>query len=83
MSDMVQPDSKATGNTHCSADDYGRLYQESIANPDAFWAKQAERLDCLKAPSKIANWSYDLGFIHVGGIFLFICCLFHMTHFFI
>ena len=59
MSDMVQPDSKATGNTHCSADEYRQLYADSIADPDAFWAKQAERIDWVTAPSKIANWSYD------------------------
>lgn len=59
MSDMVQPDDKATGNTHCSAADYQRLYDESISDPEGFWAKQAERLDWVKPPEKIANWSYD------------------------
>ncbi len=46
-------------NTHCSAADYDRLYQESLSDPDGFWAKQAERLDWNKVPSTIANWSYD------------------------
>ncbi|MEO9467836.1 acetate--CoA ligase [Parasphingorhabdus sp.] len=59
MSDMVQPGDKATGNTHCTAADYGRLYDESISDPDGFWAKQAERLDWIKPPEKIADWSYD------------------------
>ena len=59
MSDMIQPDSKATTGTHCSAEDYDRLYAESIANPDAFWAGHAKRLDWVKDPSKISNWSFD------------------------
>lgn len=59
MSDMVHPDDKAISNTHCSAEEYQRLYAESIAEPDAFWAKQAGRLDWVKSPRKIADWSYD------------------------
>lgn len=59
MSDMIQPDGKATGDTHCSSEEYRRLYAQSIASPDAFWSKQAERLDWTKSPSTIANWSYD------------------------
>lgn len=59
MSDMIQPDGKATGNTHCSAEDYQRLYAESISNPDAFWTKQTERLDWTQSPATISNWSYD------------------------
>ncbi len=59
MSDMIQPDGRATGNTHCSAEDYQRLYAESISNPDAFWSKQAERLDWTQSPATISNWSYD------------------------
>ena len=59
MSDMVLPDSKATTGTHCSADEYQKLYADSISDPDAFWAKQAERIDWQTAPSKISDWSYD------------------------
>jgi len=59
MSDMIQPDDKAKGNTHCGAEDYQRLYAESISSPDAFWTKQAERLDWMQSPSTISNWSYD------------------------
>ncbi len=46
-------------NAHCSADDYQRLYAQSIDDPDAFWAKQAERIDWQSVPSKISNWSFD------------------------
>ena len=45
--------------THCTATDYDRLYEQSISDPDGFWAKQSERLDWHTKPSKISNWSYD------------------------
>ena len=59
MSEMIQPDSKATGSTHCSSEDYQRLYAESIAEPDMFWSRQSDRLDWVQTPSVISNWSYD------------------------
>lgn len=59
MNDMIQPDGKATGDTHCSSEEYQRLYKESITEPDAFWSKQSDRLDWVQAPSVISNWSYD------------------------
>ena len=59
MSDMIQPDGRATGNTHCSAEDYQRFYAESISDPDGFWSKQSERLDWTQPPVTISNWSYD------------------------
>ena len=49
----------AAANTQCSAADYDRMYAQSIADPDAFWAKQAERIDWVTPPTKIANWSFD------------------------
>jgi len=45
--------------THCTAADYDRLYQESISDPDSFWARQAERLDWQTMPTKISNASFD------------------------
>ncbi len=49
----------AAANTHCTAEDYDRLYAASIADPDAFWAAEAQRVDWVTPPTKIANWSFD------------------------
>jgi acetyl-CoA synthetase len=49
----------AVADTHCTAADYDRLYSQSINQPDAFWAEQAERIDWMSTPTKIGNWSYD------------------------
>ena len=56
---LVPIPAEAAANTHCSAADYDRLYAQSIADPDAFWAEQAQRLDWVTPPTKIANWSFD------------------------
>ena len=37
---------------------YRAMYQDSIKNPDRFWARQAKRLDWIKAPRKIKNTSF-------------------------
>jgi acetyl-CoA synthetase len=38
---------------------YQELYQNSIENPDAFWAEQAKRLDWVQFPNQIQNVSWD------------------------
>lgn len=49
----------AAANTHCTAADFDRMYTQSVAEPDAFWAEQAQRIDWMTPPSKIGDWSYD------------------------
>src|SRR5690606_26381448 len=39
--------------------DYERLYAESVRDPDAFWARAAERLDWDRKPTRIREVSYD------------------------
>ncbi|WP_379552571.1 acetate--CoA ligase [Qipengyuania sp. DGS5-3] len=58
MSEFVQRPS-AAGATHCSAEDYAALYQQSIDDPDGFWLEQAKGLDWFTAPAKGGEWSYD------------------------
>ena len=44
-------------NAHIkSFEEYLKLYQESIENPDLFWAKQAEELDWFKKWDKVSSW---------------------------
>src|SRR5690348_815714 len=37
---------------------YKKMYAESIASPDKFWARHAKRVDWFKAPKKIKNTSF-------------------------
>jgi len=38
--------------------EYDKMYKESIENPEAFWAKQAERLDWFKKWDKVMDYSF-------------------------
>jgi acetyl-CoA synthetase len=42
------------------AADYERLYAESVHDPDAFWARVAERIEWVRKPTKIRNVSFAL-----------------------
>ena len=39
--------------------DYERDYAESIRDPDAFWGRIAQRLEWMKAPTRVRNVSFD------------------------
>jgi acetyl-CoA synthetase len=41
------------------ADDYRRLYRQSIEQPDAFWAEQVGRLDWMVRPTRFDESSFD------------------------
>ncbi len=38
--------------------EYEKMWKESVTDPDKFWAKQAERLDWFKKPTKICDYSF-------------------------
>jgi len=46
-------------NTHCDANDYNSLYEQSISNPDMFWKDQSKRIDWIQSPSIISNYNFD------------------------
>ena len=48
-----------TGATHCTAEQYAEMYQQSLAQPEAFWLDQAARLDWFSAPGKACEASFD------------------------
>jgi len=47
-------------NARIGKDEYQRLYDESLRDPDKFWARAAERLDWMKKPTRIKDTSFDL-----------------------
>ena len=59
MLERISPPEALARTAHAGADDYQRLYQRSLADPDGFWAEQAERIDWVRAPTRISGWSYD------------------------
>ncbi len=48
-----------------NAEEYERLYRQSVENPDAFWHQQAERLDWIRFPKKTSEVSFDKSDLHI------------------
>ena len=64
--DMIfEPSADLAKSALIDADGYAALYQESIANPDQFWAKHGERIDWIKPYSQISDVSYDAKDLHI------------------
>ncbi|MHB1945548.1 MAG: acetyl-coenzyme A synthetase N-terminal domain-containing protein, partial [Metallibacterium sp.] len=40
------------------ADDYARLYAESVRDPERFWSRVAQRLDWMRFPMRIKDTSF-------------------------
>ena len=59
----VKPEFAATARVR--QDDYARLYSESIADPDGFWARVAQRVDWTKPPTRIKDVSFDPNNLHI------------------
>ena len=38
---------------------YEKMYQESIDNPEAFWAEQGKRIDWIKPYTQVKNTSFN------------------------
>jgi acetyl-CoA synthetase len=50
-----------------SFDEYEKLYAEAAADPEAFWAKQAEALHWFKKWDKVLEWNEPFAKWFVGG----------------
>jgi acetyl-CoA synthetase len=59
MSERYSPSPEAVRGSHYKAEDFARLYRQSLDDPDGFWAEQAKRIDWFSEPTRIANWSFD------------------------
>ena len=49
----------AKAGTHCDLAGYEAMYAQSVDAPDAFWQAQVGRLDWVKPPTAMGNWSFD------------------------
>ncbi len=65
MSNVYPVPSGFAAGASLKAADYERLYDESVRDPEAFWAKIGERLDWMKKPATIKDVSYDPDDLHI------------------
>ncbi len=50
---------------HVGAEDYRRLYAESVSNPDGFWSRMGKRLDWIKPYTQVQDVSFDAADLHI------------------
>jgi acetyl-CoA synthetase len=65
MPNVYPVDPKFAAKALLRADDYQRLYAESIRDPAKFWGEVAQRLDWIKAPTKVKDVSFDPKDVHI------------------
>jgi acetyl-CoA synthetase len=58
MSQIHPVDPAFAARARVTGEQYARDYAESLRDPEAFWGRIAERIDWLKAPSRIRNVSF-------------------------
>ena len=61
MSDLYPVPEGFAAQANVGKADYERDYAESVRDPDAFWARAAQRLEWMTPPTRIRDVSYDRG----------------------
>ena len=65
-SDAATQQSNTSRTPHVNAEQYKDLYAQSITDPEAFWAKQGQRLEWIKPYTKVKDVSFDPGNITIN-----------------
>lgn len=50
---------------HVNAGTYATMYAESLANPDAFWAREGKRVDWITPYSRVKNTDFTFGQVSI------------------
>jgi len=62
---MHPPSEAFARSAHADAETYEKMYDASIANPDAFWEEHGKRIDWIKPYSKVKNTTFDYGKVDI------------------
>ena len=55
-----EPNAELTKHAHISSiEDYKRMYDDSIKNPESFWEGQADRISWSRKWNKVWDWDFD------------------------
>jgi acetyl-CoA synthetase len=56
---VFEPSEEIRKRAYLSMEDYKKLYQKSIDNPDEFWGKMAGELEWFKKWEKVCEWDFN------------------------
>ncbi|MDQ2067052.1 acetate--CoA ligase [Xinfangfangia sp. CPCC 101601] len=56
---MYAASSEVVAGAHVDATEYARRYQASVADPQAFWANEAQRIDWIKPFTKVKDTNFN------------------------
>ncbi|MDC1382109.1 acetate--CoA ligase [Candidatus Puniceispirillum sp.] len=62
---IFQPSASLAKSAHIDAENYEKLYANSIADPNRFWAEQGKRIDWIKPYSQISDVSFNADDLHI------------------
>ena len=65
MADLYPVPADWAATAKVDAARYEAMYAASVADPDAFWLEQAERLDWTTKPTQAGDWSYAADDFHI------------------
>ncbi len=79
MTDRIKVSASAKAVTRCDADTYARMYAESVNDPEAFWAREAKRIDWMTPFTRVKNTSFtgniDIRWFEDGTLNASVNCL--------
>ena len=59
---MYTPKKETSKNSHISSlDQYEKLYEDSVKNPEKFWGKISQRLDWIESSEKVLQYDFKAG----------------------
>lgn len=59
MSDIYEPNPDIAASARISAEQYRKLYRESVEDPDSFWRSVASNVDWIKPFTKVRNSNFE------------------------
>ena len=62
---LYAPSAAFVANAHVTAEQYKKMYAESVSNPEAFWAEHGKRIDWIKPFTKVKNTSFAPGAVDI------------------
>jgi acetyl-CoA synthetase len=59
------PSPAFSANAHIDAEKYASMYAASLADPEAFWSEQGQRIDWIKPFTKVKDVDYSFGNVSI------------------